>query len=62
MFYEYINIHRILFVIQEIGDVENWAKSIETDMRTISTALEYTYKKSRFHNTSIYTTGKKIVF
>jgi len=54
MFYEYINIHSILFVKQEIGDVENWAKSIETDMRTISTALEYTYKKSRFHNTGIY--------
>lgn len=29
---------------QEIGDVENWARSIEMDMRTIATALEYVYK------------------
>lgn len=31
-------------VSQEIGDVENWARSIELDMRTIATALEYVYK------------------
>uniref|UniRef100_A0A8C9F9S9 Biogenesis of lysosome-related organelles complex 1 subunit 1 n=1 Tax=Pavo cristatus TaxID=9049 RepID=A0A8C9F9S9_PAVCR len=30
--------------LQEIGDVENWARSIELDMRTIATALEYIYK------------------
>lgn len=29
---------------QEIGDVENWARSIEMDMRTIATALEYVHK------------------
>ncbi|XP_064614580.1 biogenesis of lysosome-related organelles complex 1 subunit 1-like [Liolophura sinensis] len=29
---------------QRFGDVENWARSIETDMRTISSALEYAYK------------------
>ncbi|XP_031675435.1 biogenesis of lysosome-related organelles complex 1 subunit 1 isoform X1 [Oncorhynchus kisutch] len=28
----------------EIGDVENWARSIEVDMRTIATALEYVHK------------------
>lgn len=29
---------------QEIGDVENWARSIEMDMRTTATALEYVHK------------------
>ena len=32
------------YSFQEIGDVENWSKSIEADMRTISCALEYAYK------------------
>ncbi len=33
--------------LKQLGDVENWAKSIETDMRTISSALEYTYKNGQ---------------
>jgi len=27
--------------------VENWSRSIETDMRTISSALEYAYKSKK---------------
>lgn len=38
----------IFLSLQELGDVENWAKSIETDMRTISSALEYAYTKSEW--------------
>lgn len=34
--------------LKEIGDVENWARSIEGDMRTIATALEYSYKGIHF--------------
>ncbi|XP_043939661.1 biogenesis of lysosome-related organelles complex 1 subunit 1 [Protopterus annectens] len=30
--------------LKEIGDVENWARNIELDMRTIATALEYVHK------------------
>ncbi|XP_059400092.1 biogenesis of lysosome-related organelles complex 1 subunit 1-like [Carassius carassius] len=30
--------------LKEIGDVENWARSIEMDMRTVTTALEYVHK------------------
>ncbi|CAB3359345.1 biogenesis of lysosome-related organelles complex 1 subunit 1 [Cloeon dipterum] len=30
--------------LKEIGDVENWAKSIEGDMRLVSSSVEYAYK------------------
>lgn len=28
--------------------MENWSRSIETDMQTISSALEYTYKSKKY--------------
>ncbi|KAG0715888.1 Biogenesis of lysosome-related organelles complex 1 subunit 1 [Chionoecetes opilio] len=30
--------------MKEVGHVHNWATTIEADMRTVSTALEYAYK------------------
>ncbi len=39
--------------LKELGDAENWARTIEKDMKTISSALEYTYKVNREANVSV---------
>ncbi|XP_037088693.1 biogenesis of lysosome-related organelles complex 1 subunit 1-like [Pollicipes pollicipes] len=33
--------------LKELGDVENWARTIEADMRIVSDALELSYKAHR---------------
>ena len=33
--------------LKELGDIENWSKSIETDMKTILSSMEYIYKVNR---------------
>ena len=35
--------------LQELGDVQSWAQSIENDMRTIASALEYVHQGSGAH-------------
>jgi len=39
--------------LKDLGDVKNWAKSIEDDMRTVSSTLEYTYKVNREANSTL---------
>ncbi len=36
--------------LKELGDAESWARTIDKDMRTISSALEYTYKVNKEAN------------
>lgn len=38
--------------LKELGDVENWARTIEGDVRTITMALEIVYKGSQESNTN----------
>ena len=33
--------------LKELGDVKSWATAIETDMKTVSSVLEYTYKVNK---------------
>jgi len=33
--------------LKELGDVKAWATAIETDMKTVSSVLEYTYKVNK---------------
>ncbi|XP_057293606.1 biogenesis of lysosome-related organelles complex 1 subunit 1-like isoform X2 [Hydractinia symbiolongicarpus] len=36
-------------LLKELGDVENWARTIEMDITTIACALEYAYKGTHQH-------------
>jgi len=33
--------------LKELGDIKSWATSIESDMKTVSSVLEYTYKVNK---------------
>ena len=43
--------------LKQLGDVENWAKVIENDMREISSILEYVYKTPTTTTTTTTTTS-----
>ncbi|XP_022917727.1 biogenesis of lysosome-related organelles complex 1 subunit 1 [Onthophagus taurus] len=50
---QWLNIVEIFSTaLKELGDVENWAKTIEGDVRLITNALENVYKTSRDNTTA----------
>lgn len=53
MFIEFIiashwhNLFPIKCILKELGDVENWARTIESDVQQIQRGLELAYKHQR---------------